>query len=383
MTRVYFDNAATTPLSKEVVEAMLPYMNSHFGNPSAIHFYGRETRTAIEKARKTIAKLLNCSTSEIFFTSGGTESSNTAIRCGVDSLNIKHLITSPIEHHCVLHTVEALEKEGKVKVHYVKVDEKGRFDLQHLRELLQQTGEKTFISLMHANNEIGTMMDIDEVAAICKEFNAFFHSDTVQSMAHYHFDLQKTPLHFLQGSAHKFHGPKGVGFIYINNSVKIHPFIYGGAQERNMRAGTENVYGIVGLAKAMELAYERLDKTQSQTEDLRNYMMNRLKENFHDVTVNGDYDGRYLYTVLNISFPRNERTELLLFNLDIAGICVSSGSACSSGSNKSSHVLSAIGTDENKVSIRFSFSEYNTKEEVDYTIEKLKELIPASKEVEA
>lgn len=381
--RVYFDNAATTPLSKEVADAMLPYMYSHFGNPSAIHSYGRETRTAIEKARKTVAKLLNCSTAEIFFTSGGTESSNTAIRCGVDSLNLKHIITSPIEHHCVLHTVEALEKEGKVKVHYVKVDEKGRFNLQHLRELLQQTGEQTFVSLMHANNEIGTMMDIDEVAAICKEFNAFFHSDTVQSMAHYHFDLQKTPIHFLQGSAHKFHGPKGVGFIYINNSIKIRPFIYGGAQERNMRAGTENVYGIVGLAKAMELAYERLNKTKLQTEDLRSYMMNQLKENFPDITFNGDYDGRYLYTVLNISFPRNEKTELLLFNLDIAGIGVSSGSACSSGSNKSSHVLSAIGTDENKVSIRFSFSEYNTKEEVDYTIEKLKELIPASRGVEA
>jgi len=376
--RVYFDNAATTPLSKEATEAMLPYMQTHFGNPSAIHFYGRETRTAIEKARKTVAKLLNCSTSEIFFTSGGTESSNTAIRCGIDSLGIRHAITSPVEHHAVLHPLEALEKEGKIKLHYVIVDEKGRFNLQHLRELLQQTGEKTFVSLMHANNEIGTMADIDEVAAVCKEFDAVFHSDTVQSMAHYRFDLQQTSVHFLQGSAHKFHGPKGAGFIYINQSVKIHPFIYGGAQERNMRAGTENVYGIVGLAKAMERAYERLDQTQSHTEELRSYMIQQLKKEFPEVAFNGDYEGRYLYTVLNVSFPRNEKTELLLFNLDIAGICVSSGSACSSGSNKSSHVLSATGAGENKVSIRFSFSEYNTKEEVDYTIGKLKELVPAS-----
>lgn len=373
--RVYFDNAATTPMSKEVVDAMLPYLQSHFGNPSAIHFYGRETRAAIEKARKTVAKLLNCSPSEIFFTSGGTESSNTAIRCGIDSMGIKHAITSPIEHHCVLHTLQELAVEGKVKLHYVKVDEKGRFDLQHLRLLLQQIGERTFVSLMHANNEIGTMMDIDEVAAICKEYNAVFHSDTVQSMAHYRFDLKKTPVHFIQGSAHKFHGPKGAGFIYISSSIKIHPFIYGGAQERNMRAGTENVYGIVGLAKAMELAYEQLDKTKSHTESLRSYMIEQLKKNFPDVTFNGDYDGRYLYTVLNVSFPKNEKSEMLLFNLDIAGVCASSGSACSSGSNKSSHVLEAIHADENKVSVRFSFSEYNTKEEIDYVTEKLSELI--------
>ena len=370
--RVYFDNAATTPMSKEVVDAMLPYMYLQFGNPSAIHFYGRETRSAIEKARKTVAGLLNCSPSEIFFTSGGTESSNTAIRCGLETTGIKHAITSPIEHHCVLHTFQELEKEGKVELHYVKVDSRGRFDLQHLRSLLQEIGERTFVSLMHANNEIGTMMDIDAVAAICKEFNAVFHSDTVQSMAHYRYDLQKTPVHLIQGSAHKFHGPKGVGFLYVNHAIKIHPLIYGGAQERNMRAGTENVYGIVGLAKAMELAYERLEETKAQTEDVRHYMMEQLKENFSGVTFHGDYEGSYLYTILNVAFPLNDKTELLLFNLDIAGVCASSGS------NQSSHVLEAIHADANEVSIRFSFSEYNTREEVDFTIARLRELLPAT-----
>ena len=374
--KVYFDNAATTPLAPEVIEAMLPFMQTHFGNPSAIHSFGRETRSAIEKARKTIAKHLNCSPGEIFFTSGGTESSNFAIRRGVEASGAKHIITSPIEHHCVLHTVEELEKSGKIKAHYVKVDSRGRFDLNHLEELLKILEAPVFVSLMHANNEIGTMMDIDAVAEICNRYNAVLHTDTVQSMCHHRFDLQKTKVSMLQGSGHKFHGPKGVGFIYISSLIKLHPLLFGGGQERNMRAGTENLYGIIGLAKAMDFAYEHFDENKSKIESLRKYFIVQLKENFSGVTFNGDYDGRYLFTVLNVAFPHNDKSELLLFNLDVAGIAASSGSACSSGSDVGSHVLNAIGVGTDKVCIRFSFSDYNTIAEVDYAISKLKELMP-------
>ncbi len=247
--RIYFDNAATTQMDREVIDAMLPYMESHFGNPSAIHFYGRETKAAIEKARKTIAKYLNSSPGEIFFTSGGTEANNMAIRCAVKAYGLHHIITSHIEHHCVEQTIDALQKEGAVKVHFVNVDEKGRVDFHHLRELLASMDERCLVSLMHANNEIGTMMDIHAAAEIIKQHNGIFHCDTVQTVAHFPFDLQNTSVHFISGAAHKFHGPKGTGFIYIRHDVKIPPMIFGGAQERNMRAGTENVYGIVGLAK--------------------------------------------------------------------------------------------------------------------------------------
>ncbi len=371
--RVYFDNAATTQLDREVIDAMLPYMESHFGNPSAIHFYGRETRAAIEKARKTVARYLNCSPGEIFFTSGGTEANNMAIRSAVKAYNLKHIITSPLEHHCVSHTTAALEKENLVKLHLVQVDEKGRVDLNHLEELLASMKEQCLVSLMHANNEIGTMMDLDAVSMICKKHHAIFHCDTVQTVAHFAFNLQKTEVHFISGAAHKFHGPKGIGFIYIRHDVKIPPMISGGAQERNMRAGTENVYGIVGLAKALELCCENMDATREKIQSLKEYMMDELKKNFADIDFNGDQE-HALYTVLNASFPLNNKTQLLLFNLDMNGICASSGSACSSGSNQNSHVLEAIKADPNRVAIRFSFSKYNTPEEVDFAIKKLKEL---------
>ncbi len=376
--RVYFDNAATTPLAPEVIEAMLPFMQTHFGNPSAIHSFGRETRAAIEKARKTIAKHLNCSPGEIFFTSGGTESSNFAIRKGVEASGAKHIITSPIEHHCVLHTVEELERSGTIKAHYVKVDSKGRFDLNHLEEMLKTLEAPVFVTLMHANNEIGTMMDLDNVAEMCNRYKAVFHTDTVQSMCHHRFDLQKTKVSMLQGSGHKFHGPKGVGFIYISHTIKLHPLLFGGGQERNMRAGTENLYGIIGLAKAMDLAYEHFDEHKNKIESIRKYFMKQLRNNFPAVTFNGDYKGFYLFTVLNVAFPHNDKSELLLFNLDVAGIAASSGSACSSGSDIGSHVLNAIGIGADKVCIRFSFSDYNTIDEVDYAISKLKELMPQS-----
>ena len=373
--RVYFDHAATTPLAPEVIDAMLPYMQTHFGNPSAIHSFGRETRSAIEKARKTVAKYLNCSPGEIFFTSGGTESSNFAIRKGIEASGAKHIITSPIEHHCVLHPLEEMDKAGKAKLHLVKVDSKGRFDLNHLEEMLKVFEAPVFVSLMHANNEIGTMMDLDAVSEICNRYSAVLHTDTVQSMCHYKFDLKKTKVSMLQGSAHKFHGPKGSGFIYISSEIKLHPFIYGGGQERNMRAGTENVYGIIGLAKAMDLAYENFESNKNHVESLRKYFMNQLKDNFQGVTFNGDYDGNYLFTVLNCAFPHDDKSELLLFNLDVNGIAASSGSACSSGSNKGSHVLEAIRCGADKVCIRFSFSHYNTTDEVDFAISKLKELL--------
>jgi cysteine desulfurase len=370
--RVYFDNAATTPLDREVIDAMIPYMESHFGNPSAIHFYGRETRAAIEKARKTVAKYLNCSPGEIFFTSGGTEANNMAIRSAVKAYNLRHIISSPIEHHCVEHTVSELKKDG-IAVHLVRVDPQGRIDLNHLEELLSSIGERCLVSLMHANNEIGTMIDLNAAGEIVKKHNGIFHSDTVQTIAHFPFDLKNTPVDFISGAAHKFHGPKGVGFIYIRHGIHIPPLLFGGAQERNMRAGTENVYGIVGLAKALETGYEKLTATSDHIKAIKQYMWKRLKNEFSDVGLNGDLE-RSLYTVLNVSFPLNNKTQLLLFNLDMAGICASSGSACSSGSNETSHVLEAIQSDPNRVAIRFSFSKYNTFEEVDYVTEKLKML---------
>jgi cysteine desulfurase len=373
--RVYFDNAATTQLDREVIDAMIPFMESHFGNPSAIHYFGRETRAAIEKARKTVARYLKATPSEIFFTSGGTESNNMAIRCAVDAYKLRHIVTSTIEHHCVMHATEALQQSGAVTLHYVNVDEKGRIDLQHLETLLASIGEKCLVTLMHANNEIGTMMDISASGTICKKFDAIFHCDTVQTVAHFPFDLEQMPVHFISGAAHKFHGPKGTGFIYVHHSVKIPPMIFGGAQERNMRAGTENVYGIVGMAKAMEIGYDHLEETKQQIASLRDYMKEELKRCIPDVAFNGDVEGSCLYTVLNASFPLNNKSQLLLFNLDMAGICASSGSACSSGSNQNSHVLEAIHADPNRVAIRFSFSKNNTKEEVDFVIARLKQLV--------
>ena len=378
--RVYFDNAATTALDEEVLEAMLPYMKNHFGNPSAIHAYGRETRAAIERSRKTVAKYLNASTGEIFFTSGGTESSNMAIKCAVNDLGVKHIISSELEHHCVLHTVEEMAHKG-IKVHYVHIKKDGHIDLEHLEELLKGIKEPKLVSLMHANNEIGNVLDIQKVGEICAENNAFFHTDTVQTIGHFNIDVQEVKVHFLTGSGHKFHGPKGVGFIFINSDVKVKPFISGGAQERNMRAGTENIYGIVGLGKAVEIAYEQLEEHRNHIEEIRSYMISKLQEEVPGVSFNGDYNGSYLYTVLNVSFPPSDKSALLLFNLDINGIAASSGSACSSGSDVGSHVLQAIKADPNRVSIRFSFSKFNTKEEVDYVVEKLKELIPVQEKV--
>lgn len=372
--KVYLDNAATTPLRKEVVEAMLPVMQNLYGNPSSIHGFGREVRSVIEKARKQVAGLLNAAPSEIFFTSGGTEANNTAIRCTIHDHGIKHAITSAIEHHAVTHTLEDLEKQGVIKLSWIRINEKGEVDYNHLEELLK-TNEKTFVSLMHANNEIGTVTDIERVGELCKKYNAVFHTDTVQTIGHFKHDLKKLHIDFLSCAAHKFHGPKGVGFLYINNRLKISPFITGGAQERNMRGGTENVYGIIGLAKALELAYAEMDEDKKHITDLKHYMIDKLKEEIPGIKFNGDISDDSLYTVLNVSFPPNESSEMLLFNLDISGVAVSGGSACSSGSNVGSHVLKGIGADPHRSSVRFSFSRYTTKEEIDFAIDKLKEIL--------
>lgn len=374
MERVYFDNAATTPLDKEVLAAMIPMMEEFYGNPSSTHGHGRLVRTHIEEARKTIAKLLNCTPGEIFFTSGGTEADNMAIRKSVECLGVQHIITSAIEHHAVLHTVEELAKEGKIKMHLVKLTENGHVDLAYLEQLLA-TYPNALVTLMHANNELGNLLDIDTVGALCEQYKALFHCDTVQTIGHYPFDMSQLNVHFMACAAHKFNGPKGVGFIYINHAVKLNPYITGGAQERNMRGGTENVYGIIGLAKALEIAYRDLEKEQSHIQELKAYMIERLKSSIPGIQFNGDAEGKSLYTVLNTSFPPSPIGEMMLFKLDIAGISASGGSACSSGSAIGSHVLAALGTDPNRAAVRFSFGKQNTKEEVDFVIAKLQEML--------
>lgn len=375
---VYLDNAATTQLDPEVLEAMLPLMTGQFGNPSSIHSHGRAVRTAIERARKTVASLLNTSPAEIFFTSGGTEADNTAIRSSIETYGLIHAITSPLEHHAVLHTLEHLAKQGTVKLSLVNVDERGRIDLDHLDELLR-SHSRSLVSLMHGNNEIGNLLDLERVGTLCRQYGALFHSDTVQTMGHFRHDLQTLPVDFIVGAGHKFHGPKGVGFLYVNANTKIHPFIYGGAQERNMRGGTENVYGIVGLAKALEIAYRDMDAHRQHITALKRRMIEQLTERMPErsgapVRFNGesaDLDNS-LYTVLNVSLPASEMSDMLLFNLDIAKISASGGSACSSGSSVGSHVLAALpGLDPNRGYVRFSFGKYNTPDEIDYAVDTL------------
>ena len=373
--KVYLDNAATTRLDEKVFDTMVPFMKEEYGNPSSIHAFGRKTRSAIEGARKSVAKLLNVSPAEIFFTSGGTEADNMAINQTIDSLGITHAITSKIEHHAVEHTLQILEKAGKVKLSWVNVDDKGNVDLNHLEELLK-TNERSLVSLMHANNEIGTLLPLERVGEICEKYDAIFHSDTVQTMGHYPMDLQKINVHFITCAAHKFHGPKGVGFLFIKHNVKIKPMIHGGAQERNMRGGTECTQGIIGLAKALEICYEEMNEHIAHIQGIKNYMKASLEKNIPGIEFNGETGNENsLYTVLNCRFPAHPDAEMMLFNLDIAGIAASGGSACSSGSNQGSHVLRGIGTDTSRASIRFSFCKYNTKEEVDYTIEKLKAMM--------
>ena len=368
--KVYLDNAATTPLAPEALEAMMPFFTHHFGNPSSTHQFGRTVKSAIETARKSIARELNCSPMEICFTSGGTEADNMAINGAVNQLGVRHIISSPVEHHAVLHTVEHCNSDCGVRLSMVELDEKGHVNLDHLRKLLAEAEEKTLVTLMHANNEVGTMIDLDEIADMCAEHNALFHSDTVQTMGHFKLDMAKTKVHFITGAAHKFHGPKGVGFLYLSKDVHIEPLIRGGSQERNMRAGTENIYGIVGMAKALELACEDMEEHQKYVQGLKDYMKEQLQAKLKGSVVNG-CEHRSLYTVLNVKLPPTDKAGMLLFLLDIDGIACSGGSACSSGSNQGSHVLRGLHVDQNSPSIRFSFSRYTTKEEIDYAVERL------------
>lgn len=375
MNRYYFDSAATTALDPQVLEAMMPYLQNKYGNPSSIYSYGRETRLAIENARKSVAKILNAHPAEIFFTSCGTESSNTAITGSVRDLGCKRIITSPIEHHATLHTVEYFDHRDEAKVSYVNILPDGHIDMDHLAELLAASDEKTLVTLMHANNEIGNITDIHAVGELCVQHGAIFHSDCVQTVGHFNFDLRNTPVHFISGSAHKFHGPKGAGLLYINENVQIKPYVHGGGQERNMRAGTENVYGIVGFAKALELATTHFETESNYIRGLKSYLMEQLQQQLSDINFNGDAAGRSNYTVLNVSFPKSEKSEMLLMNLDMAGICASGGSACTSGAQQGSHVIRAFNNDPNRIPVRFSFSKFNTKEEVDVLVAKLKELV--------
>ncbi|MEJ6711615.1 MAG: cysteine desulfurase family protein [Flavobacteriales bacterium] len=371
--KVYLDNAATTPLDPQVFEAMLPVLKDGFGNPSSTHAVGRKIKSLIERSRKNIAKHLNCAPGEIFFTSGGTEADNMAIQCAVNDLGVKHIITSCIEHHAVGHTVEKLKRDGLVELSYVHLDEKGHVDLQHLEQLLS-VHPKTLVTLMHANNEIGNLLPLQHVSEICEQYGAIFHSDTVQTMAHYRFDMNVLDqVHFLACSAHKFHGPKGIGFLYVNKKNQINPIIHGGAQERNMRGGTENVYGIVGLSKAMDVAFEGIEAHQEYVIAIKEYMISRLNESILDVSYNADSENmsKSLYTILSVSLPPTEIASMLLFNMDILGIACSGGSACTSGANIGSHVLTGIEAPMDRPTIRFSFSRYTTIQEIDYTVNSL------------
>jgi cysteine desulfurase len=373
MKRIYLDNAATTPVDEEVINLMSSTLKEMYGNPSSIHQEGRKVRTIIEEARKTIANCINASIGEVFFTSCGTESNNMILKNAINDLGVKRFISSKIEHHCVLHTLQAIESND-VQVEYVNLMDDGSIDYNHLEELLGNTDSKTLVTLMHANNELGNLLDLEKVSALCQVHNAYFHTDTVQTMGYYPIDLTKVKINFLAGSAHKFHGPKGVGFVYINNDNQISPYIHGGSQERNMRSGTENVAGIVGMALALKKALIDNKSRRSTIEELKNYTILSLKKKIPNVSFNGNLEFQH-YKILSISLPPNPKTDMLIFNMDINGIAVSGGSACSSGVESASHVLSNVYPDSDYKTIRISFSHNNTKEEIDLFIEMLKKSI--------
>ena len=380
MKKVYFDNAATTQIREEVVDRMAQVMREVYGNPSSTHAYGRSAKTLIEQARKTVAKILNVAASEIIFTSGGTEADNLILNSAVRDLGVKRIITSKIEHHAVLYTLNKLHEVFKTEILYVNLDDCGRVDLQHLEELLRASEEKTLVSLMHVNNEVGNLLDIGKTGDLCKKYQALFHSDTVQSIGHYELDLSEVKVDFTAVSAHKFHGPKGVGFAYIRRNSGLQPLIFGGEQERGFRAGTESVHNIVGLEEALKLAYNNLEEEREYITSLKRHFTDLLKKEIPEAKFNGGCDDfeNSTYTLLNVCLPMTqEKALMLLFQLDLHGIACSKGSACQSGSDQGSHVLSAFLSEDDlkKPSLRFSFSRYNTKEEVEYVIKVLKEFI--------
>lgn len=380
MNKIYFDNAATTKIREEVIEKMLSVMNDFYGNPSSNHSFGRSAKLLMENARKTIAGYLNVSASEIVFTSGGTEADNLALNSAVRDLGVKRIITSKIEHHAVLYTVEQLRECFKIKVDYVRLDKKGSVDIKHLDELLNYSEEKTLVSLMHVNNEIGNLLDVKSVADLCKNNKALFHCDMVQSIGHYELDLSEIPVDFIAVSGHKFHGPKGVGFAFIRKNSGLKPLIFGGEQESGNRAGTESLHNIVGLEEALKIAHDKLEEEKQYITTLKYYFIEQLEDKIPDVKFNGQclYNEKSTYTLVNVCLPvLNEKALMLLFHLDLKGIACSKGSACQSGSDNGSHVLNAFLGEEDlkKPSLRFSFSVYNTKEELDYVVSVLKEFI--------
>ncbi|MDX1463393.1 MAG: cysteine desulfurase family protein [Marinirhabdus sp.] len=380
MKKVYFDSAATTQLRSEVIRCISEVLKTEYGNPSSTHAYGRSAKSLLENARKEVAKHLNVSASEIIFTSGGTEADNLILNSCVRDLGVTRIITSKIEHHAVLYAVALLQKKHDIEVAYVHLDECGHIDHTHLEKLLSDQKKKTLVSLMHVNNEIGNILDIDKVAKLCDTYDAYFHSDTVQSVGHYEVDFSTTKIHFAAVAAHKFHGPKGAGFAFVRKNTGLQPQIVGGAQERGLRAGTEAVYAIAGMAEALKISYQNLEKERAYITDLKNYFKSQLLEHIPGVKFNGacDDNEKSTYTLLNVCLPiPPEKSTMLLFQLDLNGIACSKGSACQSGSTKGSHVLSEILSEEDmeKPSVRFSFSSFNTKAEVDYVLNVLKTFI--------
>ncbi|PHR69383.1 MAG: cysteine desulfurase [Lutibacter sp.] len=376
MNKIYFDNAATTQIDSEVINVITNSMREVYGNPSSTHQFGRTAKSMVEKVRKSIAKRLNVTASEIVFTAGGSEADNLILHNAVTNLGVKRIITSKIEHHAVLHTIERLENEHAIKVDYVNFLADGTIDTNHLETLLTTDDSKTLVSLIYVNNEIGTILDVRRVSQLCQENNALFHSDSVQAIGHYHLDLQEIPIDFMVASAHKFHGPKGVGFAYFKKGFGIKPILTGGNQERGARAGTENIHSILGMDKALELAYQDLDTDIENIQSLKDYFIEQLQSSFSKIEFNGTINPKNSsYVILNVRFPKT--IEMLLFSLDIKGIAASGGSACQSGSLGGSHVLNAIlsENDANKTSVRFSFSKHNTKEEVDVVIAVLKDVL--------
>ena len=376
---VYFDNAATTKVRGEVIDDISNVLKDCFGNPSSTHSYGRSAKSYIETSRKSIAKILNCQPSEIIFNSGGTESDNSILKCAVKDLGIKHIISSKIEHHAVTHTLDELESQG-VNIYYVKLSESGNVDIDNLEDLLSLNDEPKLVTLMYINNEIGNILDVESVSDLCRKYNSLFHTDAVQAVGHYKIDLKSIKIDFLSSAGHKFHGPKGVGFTYINKSTKIKSFICGGPQERGLRAGTESVHNIVGMTKALEIAVENMEKEAKYVLSIKEHMINSLRKLFPDIQFNGESGNikKSTYTILNVCFPlSNNKAAMLDFNLDLRGIACSRGSACQSGSSEGSHVLSEIQSEDQKKfpSVRFSFSHNNKMDEVDYLIDTLKELI--------
>ena len=383
MDKIYFDNAATTQIDLKVIEQMQSVMSDNFGNPNSTHSYGRSSRTLIEKTRKTIANQFNASTSEIYFTSCGTESDNMVLISAVRDLNVKTIITSKVEHKAVLNVVKYLEKIESIDLKYVNVSNDGLIDYDHLETLLKKCNNKCLVSLMHINNEIGTKLDLNLVGNLCKDNNALFHSDTVQSIGKYDFDLSKLNIDFIVGSAHKFHGPKGIGFVYINKNLKLNPFVIGGDQERGMRAGTESVHNISGMELAFVNSYTNIQENNNHISSLKSTFIEKIKKDIPEIKFNGSCDDDSLssFSILNICLPiPKEKAVLLEFNLDMKGIACSRGSACQSGSNTGSHVLNSILSDEdlNKPSLRFSFSKYNNNNEVEKVISVLKEFIDSN-----